>query len=523
MTTERDLDWRLASWLDDAATPTVPDTLLARSLARVEATRQRPGWLVRDRGRSPGAATGQVPAWRRRRLAVSFAVAVIVVMLGAGLLGNLFPAILVGPSGEPSIGPTPSASGGQAGQLIAYVGFVDVPNTDHHCDPPFSGDPIPVVCPLPRVWIVGADGSGAHELQPGGRGTQSSVFWSPDGEQLLYEEGGKLFVSDLAGGEPRVADTGCVAPCIADFAFALSTDGAKLLFTRGGTGGSVVIAKMDLATGRVAELSATEGAADRPRWSPDGRRIVFTVGGGKDNGGPDAPKPGAAFVVDADGQNLYQVSPPTLSVSGAAWSPDGARLVLAASNDVYTIRPDGTDQRQLTTDGISIGASWTPDGRILFVRGSALFAMDADGANAVQLVAGPVAQAALAGYGGPAWQPAGGPAIVPLPWSPTQGTPVGPPPPTPPATPLPDLSPGFSWTGSLGIVPDENGGDQGTRLGDGRVLIILPCTSTAELYDPATGAFSPTRRDDRAAPGPDVDPAPGWPRSRHRGRELRLQ
>lgn len=109
MTTELDLDWRLASWLDDVATPTVPDTLLARSLARVEATRQRPGWLVRDRGRPQGAASGRGLVTHRRRLAVSFVVAVLAVALGAGLFAKLFPATLVGPSGEPSIGPSPTS------------------------------------------------------------------------------------------------------------------------------------------------------------------------------------------------------------------------------------------------------------------------------------------------------------------------------------------------------------------------------------------------------------------------------
>jgi WD40 repeat protein len=288
-----------------------------------------------------------------------------------------------------------------------------------------------------------------------------------------------------------------------DYQLALSSDGAKLVFVRNGVDASFHIATMDLASGRVAELTSTEGPVGWPRWSPDGQQIVFTVSGEKDNGGPEAPKLGAAVVVDADGQNLHQVSPTTLNVDGAAWSPDGARLLLTASagesSDIYTMRPDGTDLRQLTADGISIGASWTPGGRILFGRRSsgaadgglaALWTMDADASNAVQLAVQSVAQASVDGWGRrPAWQPIGGPAIVPPPWHATPATPVGPPEATPPATPLPSLSLGFSWTGSLTVA---SGGVQATRLVDGRVLVVHACTSTAELYDPATGTFSPT-------------------------------
>ena len=49
MTADRDFDRQLASWFDEIATRRAPDGLLERSLERVGATRQRPGWLVRDR------------------------------------------------------------------------------------------------------------------------------------------------------------------------------------------------------------------------------------------------------------------------------------------------------------------------------------------------------------------------------------------------------------------------------------------------------------------------------------------
>jgi hypothetical protein len=57
MTSDRDLDLRLAAWFDAQATSVPPTDLLARSLRRVETTHQRPALLVRrtDAGRWVGA------------------------------------------------------------------------------------------------------------------------------------------------------------------------------------------------------------------------------------------------------------------------------------------------------------------------------------------------------------------------------------------------------------------------------------------------------------------------------------
>ena len=189
-----------------------------------------------------------------------------------------------------------------------------------------------------------------------------------------------------------------------------------------------------------------------PGWSPDGKQIVFWRPGNKDMGGPIAPVLDAVFVVDADGRNLRQVTPTTLDAANARWSPDGSRIVFTSIDgqrqDIYTIRPDGTDMRRLTTDGISGWASWTPDGRILFVRGSSgadnggsldFWTMNADGTQAAELARGMMAGDEFAAWTqAPAWQPVGGAAIVPPPWTATTATPVGPPPPTPAATPAPD-------------------------------------------------------------------------------------
>jgi Tol biopolymer transport system component len=526
MTAGRDFDRQLGAWLDERATSSAPDGLLERSLARVGVTRQRPGWLVRDRWRSPRAMRRPATAPARAGRLFAIAVAIVVVATGASLFLGLLRGTIAGPSSPPSIAPAPSSSGATAsaippetptptaavrpGALIAYTRTVDRPLMTPENPGGAQCYTYDSTCPVSRAWIIGSDGSGAHELFPDGGSGQHVLGWSPDGTRLLYSDDG-LYLADPSGSEPELLDTGCVAPCAVDFDAAFSSDGTHLVFVRSTTDaagyvGPTAITTMDLANGRVTELSSTApDGGSLPGWSPDGTQIAFFRYGDKDMGisGPIPAKKTAVFVVDADGQNLHQVSPATLAAQFPGWSPDGARIVFASPEadrqDIYTVRPDGTDLRQLTTGGASYGATWTPDGRILFVRGvsaagtdgaPSFWTMDADGSNAAQFIPGTVTGAAPGDFDwwrGPVWQPIGGPSIVPPPWNPSTSTSVGPPPPTPPATPAPALSPGFSWTGSM-----DSGGETATVLPDGRILVTISCSAAAELYDPTTGTFSPT-------------------------------
>jgi hypothetical protein len=279
--------------------------------------------------------------------------------------------------------PTPNV---RPGGLIAFVRNVEKPRS---CSV-FRKTP---TCPTPRVWVTGTDGRGAHELRADGMEIQTLLGWSPDGTRLLYAEGSELFVADPNGGEPQPVDTGCVTPspltplsCLGDSQVSLSDDGRGIVFVRdiaaenGGYGGGTFIATMDLESGRTAVLNSTSIGGGHPAWSPDGQRIVFYQWGTKDSGNGDAVNP-TLYVVGADGRNLRQVTPATLAAQDPDWSPDGARIVFIAPNpdpndpswgygDIYTVRPDGSEVRRLTTDRLSASPSWTTDGRILFSRTS---------------------------------------------------------------------------------------------------------------------------------------------------------
>jgi Tol biopolymer transport system component len=100
---------------------------------------------------------------------------------------------------------------------------------------------------------------------------------------------------------------------------------------------------------------------------------------------------GEIWTINPDGTAPRQVTSPTppLSDSAPSWSPDGTRIAFARGNpccvarDIFVVNSDGSGERLLRSNGIS--PTWSPDGtEIAFeVRTfSELWRMNADGTNA---------------------------------------------------------------------------------------------------------------------------------------------
>ena len=108
---------------------------------------------------------------------------------------------------------------------------------------------------------------------------------------------------------------------------------------------------------RVTKLPAWAASELTPRFSPDGRRILFSRYRRVDRGEDEPPEePSALYVVDVDGRHLRRITDFDLKAGDADWSPDGrwisfetiADRVENDTGDVYIMRPDGSGLRNLT-------------------------------------------------------------------------------------------------------------------------------------------------------------------------------
>jgi serine/threonine-protein kinase len=150
---------------------------------------------------------------------------------------------------------------------------------------------------------------------------------------------------------------GPVRPVTADAGLeiqpALSPDGKTLAYVSGPRGQLKVYVR-SLGGGTPIEVVKDfERQQQRPRWSPDGTRLLFDVAD-------------TVYVVPSLGGT------PRLAVSGgrnAAWSPDGRTIaytgrVTAAEPGLWVRDVDGGAPRALAT-GSSHSPAWSPDGQLI--------------------------------------------------------------------------------------------------------------------------------------------------------------
>jgi Tol biopolymer transport system component len=246
----------------------------------------------------------------------------------------------------------------------------------------------------------------------GVEGAMRNPAWSPDGKQVVYEK-----VDFTARPQNQVL-----------YSWEPDMDVQYTdVFPRFSRNGKLAISDIkNLATTATASISVMnadgsdkkvvfsdkEGAAFVPTWSPDGQWIAFGFGGFF---GARRTKPAKLMMVRSDGSQQSKDLTTGLPNSGfPTWSPDGKRIVyrvwgdgeygLREMNladgavkrlttefdnfpafspsgdtitftrrsaktddyDIFTMRPDGTDIKQLTTaPGNDSHSSWSPDGKYI--------------------------------------------------------------------------------------------------------------------------------------------------------------
>lgn len=281
----------------------------------------------------------------------------------------------------------------------------------------------PIVYQSPHgLAIVDSDGaSDLPLLAPSFAFDGRHADWSRDGTRIAFvaeEPDGTVdvWVADADGSNPeQLVD--CAPPCQAADDPAWAPDGATIAYTTydvvDGRAGGVELMLVDLATGKTRAVASTARSPkiglNQPRWSPDGRRLVVSLPKFSSTADDGRFLGSALGVVELGLRVRFPrvITPWASKASYPDWHPTKDLIVFQAgsedpftftdtSSNLFTIRPDGTDLRRLTSRGsekpwIALPA-WSPDGEeilVTLVHGlgdHTLATMAADGDDLTEIV-----------------------------------------------------------------------------------------------------------------------------------------
>jgi len=146
---------------------------------------------------------------------------------------------------------------------------------------------------------------------------------------------------------------------------ALSPDGTKLVFTRfieGSHTGELYLADVDGSN--LAQLTDNGRSNYLPSWSPDGRIIPFISQG-------RCTDTAEIYTIHVNGTGEMRLTDNNAYEYGTSWSRDGRLIVFGTERDgewqIYTMDPDGSNQRPLPTPSHGNAPDLSPDGmKIVF-------------------------------------------------------------------------------------------------------------------------------------------------------------
>lgn len=226
------------------------------------------------------------------------------------------------------------------------------------------------------IYLVRADGSGLRKLTSG-EADDEQPRWSPDGKQIVFisqrDKHLQLYIMDADGSRQRrltnVADI--------DYQPMFSPRGDWVVFISRPEAASMIHAIHAVrpdGTGRM--LLSDQSANDtEPRWSPDGKKILFARSTiikkyYREMSKEDLAKMRAStevFVMNRDGSHVKNLTGNTARDCCAYWSRDGKTIYFLSERDaspqIYAMKADGSKARKIADGHVVTAPNISPDGK----------------------------------------------------------------------------------------------------------------------------------------------------------------
>jgi len=200
-------------------------------------------------------------------------------------------------------------------------------------------------------------------------GTWISLDVSPDGETIVFDLLGDLYLLPFAGGEASQLTSGMAWDAQPRF----SPDGAKVLFVSDRSGGENLWT-IEIASGDTTQLTKGNGRMFlSPEWAPDGKYVAASRGATR----LGVTKLWMGHIDGGSGQEIVS-EPENVKTLGAAFTPDGRYIWYARRNaswnynamlpqyqlEVYD-RETGERYTRTSRYGSGLRPTLSPDGRWL--------------------------------------------------------------------------------------------------------------------------------------------------------------
>jgi TolB protein len=229
-----------------------------------------------------------------------------------------------------------------------------------------------------KIYRMNADGANLKQLTDGNISfgyRDFDPFWSPDGQWIGFlsrrRESNRagFYRVPRNGGEVEALG---IVPEFSDIIHAdLSPDGQWLVWAGYQSITMYQIYRMRIDGNPIEQVTTTEEDATKPRFSVDGQSILFAFGY------PHSEH--YLYQMQLDGSEPQLLQTPPINPHAPSLSPDRKWIVFSASpdsyleNEIMRMRVDGSELQQITQiDGYHYEPSWSPNGEwIVFtsVRG----------------------------------------------------------------------------------------------------------------------------------------------------------